>query len=429
MILISHLNQTINKMKIRKPVIFIALIITAIAGYGQFAQWRGPNRDGIFPDTSLLKVWPEAGPDVLFVTKGIGLGNSSTIATKSRIYATGNIDTLEYLSCLDLSGNILWKKSYGRCWIKSYKPARCTPTLEENRIYTISGLDEMSCFDATTGDVIWKVDIHKKYSSKWDVFGVSESPLIIDSMIVTTPAGDSTTVIALNKMTGELIWKSKSVHMPRSNMSPVLINHCGKKYIITATETHVLGVDATNGEILWTYEYNFLYPDGNNRTILANSPIYKDSCIWISDGWDVKSVMLEIAPDGRSVSEKFTDQTFDNQNHGVVLVDGFLYGSNFTGRHTGKWVCMNWYTGEITWIGNFHNSKGPLIYADDLLYIIDERQGNMALFEASPEEFKVISSFKIKEGNGPYWSRPTIYNRMLLVRHGDVLIAYDIAKK
>ena len=89
--------------------------------------------------------------------------------------------------------------------------------------------------------------------------------------------------------------------------------------------------------------------------------------------------MLEIAPDGKSVKEKYADQTFDNQNHGVVVVDDFVYGSNFTGRNTGKWVCMNWNTGEITWIADFHN-KGPIIYADGLL----------------------------------------------LVRHGDVLIAYNL---
>jgi len=150
-----------------------------------------------------------------------------------------------------------------------------------------------------------------------------------------------------------------------------------------------------------------------------------DSCIWISNGWEVPSVMLEIAPDGKSASEKFKDRTFDNQNMGVVLVDGFLYGSNFTGRNTGKWLCMNWDTGEIKWIAGFFN-KGPIIYADGMLYVYEEKRGNMALVKADPEKFELISTFRISEGAGPHWARPTIFNQMLLVRHGDVLIAYNI---
>jgi outer membrane protein assembly factor BamB len=137
--------------------------------------------------------------------------------------------------------------------------------------------------------------------------------------------------------------------------------------------------------------------------------------------------MLEIAPDGRSVSEKFVDQTFDNQNHGVVVVDGFVYGSNFTGRNSGKWVCMNWDTGEIVWIGDFHN-KGPIIYADGMLYCYEEKRGNMALVKADPKEFKVVSSFRVTEGAGPHWARPSIYNGMLLVRHGESLVSYKIGK-
>ena len=286
-------------------------------------------------------------------------------------------------------------------------------------------MDRMTCFNALSGEEIWVVDIHEKYGSSWDMFGVSESVLIVDDKILTTPAGESTTVIALDKMTGELIWKSESIGAHRSNMSPICIDHCGKKYFITATQTHMHGVDVDNGEILWSYHYNFLDKNGDNATILANTPIYRDSCLWISNGWDTKSVMLKISNDGKSVSEKYADHTFDNQNHGVVVVDGFIYGSNFTGRNSGKWLCMNWDSGEIVWIADFHN-KGPILSADGLLYCMEEKHGNMALVEASPEAFKVISSFRVMEGKGPFWARPAIYNGMLLVRHGDVLIAYNI---
>lgn len=422
----SHFIDRKKEICIFTMTVFIFLMIFS-SDYlmAQVAQWRGPNRDGIYPDRGLLKEWPANGPSILFTTKGIGKGFSSAVATSDRIYVTGIVDTIEYLSCLDLAGNIMWQKPYGRCWNQTYPEARCTPTVDENRVYVLTGLDYLVCFDAQTGDEIWSEDIHEKYKSEWDMFGVSESILLVGDKLIVTPAGPLTTVIALNKYNGDLIWQSESLNAHRSNMSPVAIDHCGKKYVVTAMQTHLLGVDAENGEILWTYHYNFLDQNNDNATILANTPVYKDSCLWLSNGWDVKSVMLEIAPDGKSVSEKFVDQTFDNQNHGVVLVDGFLYGSNFTGRQSGKWVCINWETGEIVWLGDFHN-KGPVIYADGMLYIQEEKQGNVALVKANPTAFDVVSTFRMDVGAGPHWARPSIYNRMLLVRHGEVLRAYDL---
>jgi outer membrane protein assembly factor BamB len=404
----------------------ILLIITnLVVVNAQDAQWRGPNRDGIFSETSLLSEWPEGGPEVLFVTEGLGKGYSSTVATKDMIYSTGLKESTEYLTAMDHSGKILWQKPYGKSWDKGYPEARCTPTIDGDRLYVLSGKDNMTCFNTVSGEVIWNVDILEEYNSSLDMFGVSESILILDDMILTTPAGESTTVIALNKMNGKLIWKSKSIGANRCNMAPMVIDHCGKKYLITGTQTHVLGVDVENGEILLTYHYNFLDYNNDNTTILTNTPIYKDSCIWISNGWDVKSVMLQIDPDGKSVTEKFADQTFDNQNHGVILLDGFLYGSNFTGRNSGKWVCMNWNTGEISWIADFHN-KGPILSAEGMLYCMEERRGNIALVKPDPKKFDVISTFQVKEGKGPYWARPSIYYGKLLVRHGDVLIGYNI---
>ncbi|KJF42540.1 outer membrane protein assembly factor BamB family protein [Draconibacterium sediminis] len=406
---------------------FIALFsfVCFLKVEAQITQFRGPNRDGIFPEKGLLKQWPENGPKTLWVAEELGKSNASTIATENRIYTTGNIDSLEYVSCLDLQGKILWQKPYGKAWRNSFPEARCTPTLEENRLYLLSGMDQMACLHAQTGETIWKVDLHEKYQSDWDMFGVSESPLLVDDKIIASIGGETAMVVALDKMTGELIWKSESMHAKRSNITPALIEHCGKKYIITANQTHVVSLSAESGEIMWSFQHNYLSKNGDNTTILTNVPTYHDSCLWITSGWDVKSSMLQIAPDGKSVSEKFADQTFDNANHGVVLIDGFLYGSNFTGRQSGKWVCMNWDTGEIVWIADFYN-KGPIISADDMLYLCDEKRGNMALVKASPKTFELISEFKIKYGSGPYWSRPAIYNGMLLVRHGEVLVAYDI---
>lgn len=402
------------------------LLVLVFGGMqAQVAQFRGPERSGIFPDTALLKEWPVDGPEVLFVVPDLGKTHASAVATADRIYVTGLKDSTEYLTALTLQGDIIWQVPYGRAWNQSFPETRCTPTVDADRIYVITGLDELSCLRAADGKLIWKVDMLGDYLSHWDMFGVSESLLLVDDKVIVSPGGQQTTVVALDKYTGEEVWKSRSLGMQRSNISPQVIDHCGKQYIISATRTHVVSVDAETGEIMWTHLHNVLNDKHENTTILANVPTYSDSCLWITSGWDTPSEMLEIAPDGRSVSVKFSDRTFDNQNHGVVLLDGYLYGSNFTGRNEGKWVCMNWDTGEIVWIADWH-TKGPVISADGMLYILDERHGNMGLVKAGPEKFELISSFRVKEGRGPYWSRPAIYNGMLLVRHGEVLIGYKL---
>lgn len=409
-----------------RAVLTVGVIIACLTTLNaQDAQWRGPNRDGHFPATGLLQAWPEEGPAVLFVTEGIGKGYSSAVATGEMIYVTGNIDTIEFLTAMDLKGNIKWQKPYGRAWNQSFPEARCTPTVDGDRVYVLTGMDMLVCFHALTGVEIWSVNIHESYDSHWDMFGVSESILLVDDKVIVTPGGETTTVLALDKMTGALVWKTESLGAQRSNLSPMLINHCDRDYIITATRTHIISVDPDKGEITWTYHYNILNENEENMTIVANTPTYGDSCLWISGGWDYESVMLEIAPDGKSVSEKFTDRTFDNQNHGVVLFDGFLYGSNFTGRNSGKWVCMNWDTGEILWVETWFN-KGPVISAEGMLYCFDERRGNVGLVKADPDGFEVISSFRVTEGQGPHWARPSIYMQMLLVRHGEVLVAYQL---
>ena len=203
--------------------VILLLILTSLMFSlpAQDVQWRGPNRDGFFPDTGLLKSWPEAGPEVLFELGDLGKGFSSAVATEDMIYTTGLRDTLEYLIGISLEGKKLWEKVIGRGWNQSFPETRGTPTVEGDRLYVLTGLDIMACFQRKTGELIWRVDLREVYGSRLDMFGVSESVLLVDDKVITTPCGESTTVIALDKMTGELIWKSESLDASRGNLSHV----------------------------------------------------------------------------------------------------------------------------------------------------------------------------------------------------------------
>ena len=159
--------------------------------------------------------------------------------------------------------------------------------------------------------------------------------------------------------------------------------------------------------------------------VITNTPVYKENEIFITSGYNCPSVMLTLAADGKSVSEKWINPTFDCHHHGVVLVDGYLYGSNFYNNSKGKWVCADWNTGEIMYLTDYEN-KGAVIYADGMLYTYIDKTGTVALVEPSPKGFEPMSSFKMEAGKGPHWAHPTIYNGKLFIRHGEALEVYSI---
>ena len=408
-------------------LLYCILLIFVLNSSAQFVQWRGPNRDGHFNETGLLKSWPEGGPQKILEVEKIGKGWSSPILVGDVIYTTGMIDTLDYLTAIDMQGNIKWQVPYGRSWNKSFPDTRSTPTVEDNRIYVQSGTGRLSCFERETGKEIWAVEVDRDFECEYHIWGNSETPLIVDDKVISTPGGPKTSVIAFDKMTGKLIWQSKSLGGQRVYASATIYQHNGFRYILAVIGTDLLAVVPETGEIAWSYKYHNPEKWDQPGLIWTNTPISKDDKIFITMGYDYNAKMIKMTPDGKSVSEVFTDTIFDNHHHGVILTDGYLYGSNWIDNKRGKWVCMKWDTGEIMY-ENEWDTKGAMIMADGLLYCYNEK-GNVGLVKPDPVGFNVISEFKITKGAGPHWAHPFIANGKLLLRHGDVLMVYDIKEK
>jgi outer membrane protein assembly factor BamB len=412
-----------------KRFTFLFILFIPLAVLSQPAQWRGPGRDGIYPDSNLMKKWPDNGPELLMKTAGIGSGFSSAVISDGIIYVTGKIDTLDYLSAIGKEGEILWQVPYGKAWTKTRADSRCTPTVDEDRVYVMSGTGQLSCVNAMTGEKKWGLDVDSEFEAEYHLFGLAESPLIVDDLVISIPGGKKTTMVALNKMTGETVWQSRSIDGRRSYASPVLYEYKDIRLILGFTSKDLIAVNPEDGEIWWTYPY-FLHSveEGVDEIgiNMTNTPIFKDNEIFITSGYNIPAVMLEMAEDGRSVSEKWLNPTLDNHHHGVVLVDGYIYGSNYYHNRFGKWVCVKWENGEVMYVTDWNN-KGTMIYADGLLYVYDEKSGYVGLVKPDPDRFEVISSFQNKDGKGPHWAHPSIYNGKLLIRHGDVLKVYDIS--
>ena len=410
-----------NKLFLLLALIFSSLILSA-----QIDQWRGPNRDGRFTDTDLLDQWPESGPELLLEVSKIGKGFSSPILVDGIIYTTGMIDTLDYLSAIDLDGNIKWQVAYGRSWNKSFPDTRSTPTIEGNRIYVQSGTGRLACIDRESGKENWAVDVDKDFETEYHLWGNSETPLIVDDKVICSPGGKKTSIVAFDKMTGDLVWQSKSLEGPRAYASATIYEYKDLRFVLAVIGTHLLALDPENGEVAWTYKY--FDPEKWDQTglIWTNTPVFHEYQMFLSKGYNYPAVMLEVDSTGESVSEKFVDQTFDNHHHGIIYHDGYLYGSNWRNNRRGKWICMNWESGEIMYVNDWE-SKGSIIMAEEMLYCYNEK-GTVGLVKPDIDGFEVVSEFKITKGAGPHWAHPYIADKKLLIRHGDVLMVYDIKK-
>lgn len=407
---------------------FSALLAVSSITEAQITQWRGENRDGIFgQEKNLLTSWPEGGPVQLLKVDNLGKGYSSPIFADNVIYVTGMKDTLDYLTALDLTGKIKWQVVYGRSWLKSFPETRGSATIEGDRIYLVSGTGQLSCLSTADGKTLWSVNVDKEYESEWHMWGVAESPLIYENMVICSPGGQKTSIVAFDKMSGKEIWRTAHVGGQRSYVSPTLYQFNGKTFILATTATHLMAIEPASGNVAWSYQYWDSKKWDQPGLIWANTPIWKGDEIFLSMGYNYRAVMLKVNADGSGVTEKFSNEVLDNHHHGLILHDGYVYASNWINNGKGNWVCMDWNTGEIKWETTWEN-KGAIVEADGLLYLFDEKQGNVGLVKPNPEKFELISSFKNVGGTGPHWAHPFIRDGKLFLRHGEMLMVYQISK-
>jgi outer membrane protein assembly factor BamB len=274
------------------------------------------------------------------------------------------------------------------------------------------------------------VDAFRKYEGRQGIWGTAESPLVISDKVIYTPGGDLTTMVALDKSTGEPVWQTESLRDKTAYVSPQHVQRGELDIIVGVTASYIFGVNAADGTILWKYEYLDLdtptfHPEA--PLINTNTPLYHDGRLFITSGYDHTGVMFEISEDGKSIEMVWKNNTLDNHHGGVVLIDGYIYGANWIDNSNGNWCCIDWQTGETKYEQEWNN-KGSVLYADGMMYVYEERRGNVAMVKPDPAGFEVVSSFRVRKGQGPHWAHPAIGDGRLYIRHGKVLMAYDISE-
>jgi outer membrane protein assembly factor BamB len=384
-------------------------------------QWRGPTRNGQSLDKGLLKTWPEGGPKQLWKVTGIGTGFSTVSIGDGLIYTTGLVELTPedketsrlFLTAVTLDGKVKWRKDLCKAFIGSYRGARATPTYHNGNLYLQSGNGEVGCYDSKTGEAKWSRN-NKEFAGKHANWGYAESILIIDDLVILTPGGEETFMVALDKNTGKTVWQSEPYGYPHY-VSPIHVVYDGVPMIITGARNGLIAVDPKAGKILWTHEF----APGNVANI--PDPAFSDGYVFWSVGYGKGCVCLKLSVEDGKVMATEAWQNRDMVCHhgGYVIVDGYIYGNHGVG-----YVCLDLKTGEKKWFGR-GVGKGSVCWADDMLYLLGEKEGHVGLVEATPEKLALTGSFNV-EGKAASWAHPVVNDGRLYLRYHQNLYCFDV---
>ena len=407
--------------------IFIAILFISNVKVAecQLYEWRGPGRTGIYNETGLLRKWPAGGPALLWESNNMGDGYSSPTVTDDAIYITGRKDDSDVLTALTLQGKPKWEIVYGKAWVANHTGSRCTPTYYNGKIFLISGSGDLVCV-GTDGKIKWSVNHYQMFDGKPIQFGISESPVVAGNKVIASPGGKKASLAAFNIENGKLVWSSEPLGDGPQYVNPLLIDYAGKQIIVTVSGTMIFAVNAADGKILWKVNYAEQNgAAGNARKNHAITPIFRDGNILIANGYGWVALKLKLSADGNSVQKVWENRNFDPQLGGVVLLGNKLYGANHQSDPADTWICVDWNTGKTLWTEKWY-TRGSVISADNMLILFEERSGHVGLAIPEATKLNIVSEFQVTKGEGPFWAHPVISKGKLYIRHGDMLMVYQI---
>jgi outer membrane protein assembly factor BamB len=385
-------------------------------------QWRGPERTNISKETGLLDQWPSDGPKLAWKAEGLGEGYAGVSIVGGRIYTMGEDKQSSYICALDeKSGKILWSAKVGKIGGgDGYPGPRATPSVDGGHVYAMGQFGDLVCVTAD-GKEVWRKNMEKDFGGKMmSGWGYAESVLVDGDNVVCTPGGKQGTILALNKTTGEPVWRSKQYTDTAAYSSLVMAEIGGKKQYVQLTGDSVAGVDAKTGDLLWRAERK-------GPTAVIPTPVVQGEHVFVTSGYNAGGDLFRISSDGGGkfkAERVYHSNEFSVHVGGVVLVDGYLYGFNNTNL-----LCMDFLTGKVQW-KNRSTGKGAVTYADKHLYVRgDAEPGPIALVEANPKKYTEKGRFDQPDASGKNtWPPVVVANGKMYLRDQNVLLCYDVKK-
>ena len=420
-----------NKIRLSFTMMVAMLAATGINSNAQdWAQWRGSNREGIVKATGLNLNWSDRKPNQLWVFRQAGAGYSAPTVVGTTLYCQGAADGSDYAFALDIKTGVLkWKQILGAEFVQDRgNGPRGSVTVDNDKLYLVRGGGQIHCLSAVDGRKIWEKDFRKDFGgnimSQTD-WGFSESPLVDGNLVICTPGGDNGTLVALDKNTGEVVWRSKEWTDKGGYSSPIVSEVDGVRQYIQFTRNGVAGVAAKDGKLLWKADV------GGNRVAVITTPVYNDKVVYVTSGYNTGCAAVKLSKSGDTFNAEtlYSNRNLANQHGGVVLVNGHIYGfSDGLG-----WTCQNLETGEVVWRHKAGDiSKGAVLAVNDRLLLLDERTGLLVVAASSPDGWKEFGRMEIPERSkhesldNMVWTHPVVADGKLFWRDHELLFCYDL---
>lgn len=393
--------------------VFLLFLGVSTAAADDWPRWRGTQIDGISQEKGWLTQWPPGGPKKLWEAS-VGVGYSSVAVSQGRVYTLGNVDDNDVVSCFEAaSGRLLWKHEY-ICLAKDpngYLGTRCTPTVDGDRVYTVSRQGHFFCLDAAKGTVLWSKDFAKDFGAKPPTWGFSGSPLIEKDWVLYEIGAAGAAVVAFDKKTGAVVWKNGSDGAGYSSLIPFDVQ--GERLLAVYPKDAFVVRRMKDGSevarVAWKTSYG----------VNAATPIIEGNRIFLSSGYNFGCALLELS--GRTLKEVWRNKNMRNHVNSCVLWQGHLYGFD-----ENELTCLDFKTGEVKW-NQVGYGKGSVKLADGKL-IVYGQTGKLGIAEASPAGFKEISSAQVLTGKDT-WAPPVLAHGHVYCRSLDKLACLDLRAK
>lgn len=291
---------------------------------------------------------------------------------------------------------------------------RGTPTVDGQHLYALGGNGDLTCLIAKTGETVWHVNLAKDLGGGRPGWGYSESPLVMDELVIVTPGGNKGTLAALDKSDGKVIWRSTAVKQRAHYSSPIVAEVGGVKQIIQFARESVFGVSLDGSKMLWSYK------GAANGTANCATPIVAGNHVLASSAYGTGTGTVQITggANRQTAKEVYFQKRLANHHGGLVKVGDYVYGFG------SGLMCIDFKTGNIQWQARSVR-KGSLTYADGMLYCLGEGY-ELALVEANPKQYVEKGRVRLERDRLPAWAHPVVANGRLYIRLGTKLTAYDV---
>ena len=384
------------------------------SGPGLASDWPcflGPNKNGSSPETGINKDWKARPPKLLWKTPMGDRGYAGPSVADGKVLIIDHKGADDVVRAVDIkTGKDVWTFSYPDARGHNYGFSRATPTVDENRVYTLSREGNLHCLKLGDGAKVWAVSLVRRFAGRLPQWRLATSPLIDGDKLIVVPGGRDACVAALDKMSGKTIWKGGGSDKP-GYATPVAATLDGKKQYVVFAARNLIGVDAANGRLLWKYPWRTSYD------VNAATPIVSGRGVFITSGYRHGCALLKLT--GGQPKRVWENKAIQSHFSSPIAHRGYIYGTSDPGRL----VCLDARTGKTQWTQRGFQ-KGGLVALDGVLIVVDGARGSITMCRLSPQRYQELG--RITGLGGQSWTAPIVADGKLIVRNKSALACYNL---